>query len=147
MAANQSINLISQSRLKNLQYCSGNIFHYVKVQVTSRYIMVRFHTLTSGHDYLEGERRSCLMNTHWNTVSSNRLCQFHFHFKFHVFHVWGSNPSQGHSMFPRLGFESQSRQLHVSRSGVRIPVKIFFFAFFPSPNFLQRPINGQYFSE
>ena len=24
--------------------------------------------LTSGHDYLDAERGSCLMNTHWNTV-------------------------------------------------------------------------------
>ena len=27
---------------------------------------------TSGHGYLGAERASCLMNTHWNTVSSNR---------------------------------------------------------------------------
>ena len=36
-------------------------------------------------------------------------------------------------------------QFYVSRSGVRIPVKIFFSAFFPSPNFLPQSINGEYF--
>ena len=41
---------------------------------------------------------------------------------------------------PGLGFK-----FHVSRSGVRIPVKMTFFGFFPSPNFLQRSINGEYF--
>ena len=45
------------------------------------------------------------------------------------FQVWGSNPSQGNSTFPGLGFESQSRQFHVSRSGVRIPVKAIFSLF------------------
>ena len=29
-------------------------------------------TYTSGHDYLDGEKGSCLMNAHWNTVCSNR---------------------------------------------------------------------------
>ena len=27
---------------------------------------------TSGHDYLDAARGNCLMNTHWNTVWSNR---------------------------------------------------------------------------
>ena len=35
-------------------------------------------------------------------------------------------------------------KFHVSRSGVWIPVKIFF-RFFSSPNFLPRSINGEYF--
>ena len=38
-------------------------------------------------------------------------------------------------------------QFHVSRSGVRIPVKAIFSGFFPSPNFLQRSINGEHFFE
>ena len=60
---------------------------------------------TSGHDYLDAERASCLMNTHWNTV-------------------WRNRPSSTeNSTFPGLRFEPQSRQFHVSRSEVRIPVK------------------------
>ena len=49
-------------------------------------------TYTFGHDYLDAERASCLMNTHWNTVSSKRPS------------------STSNSTFPGLGFESQSRQ-------------------------------------
>ena len=40
---------------------------------TGRGSGVHIHTLYAvGHDYLDGGRGSCLMNTHWNTVSSNR---------------------------------------------------------------------------
>ena len=58
---------------------------------------------TFGHDDLEGKRASCLMNTHCNTVWNNRhhralsLWQFQFHFK-----------------------------IHLSRSGVPVPVKAIF---------------------
>ena len=53
----------------------------------------QINTYTSGHDYLDAERASCLMNAHWNTVWSNR-------------------PSSiSNSPFPGLGFKSQSRQL------------------------------------
>ena len=62
-------------------------------------------TYTFGHDYLDAERASCPMNTHWNTM-------------------WNNRPSSTeNSTFPGLGFEFQSRQFHISRSGVQIPVK------------------------
>ena len=41
--------------------------------------------------------KSKLLNEHWTTETSLR------------FQVWGWNPSPGNSMFPGLGFESQSR--------------------------------------
>ena len=79
---------------------------------------------TSWHDYLDAERASCLMNTHWNAVLSNRQSLNAFPLFLHSvvwpgpgFQVWGSNPSQD-----------------------------LFFAFFLAPNFLQRSINGEYFS-
>ena len=66
-----------------------------KVCVCSASICFCVFISTSGHDYLDAERASCLMNTHWNTVWSNRP------------------RSIANSTFPGLGFESQSRQLFV----------------------------------
>ena len=82
------------------------------------------YTYTSEHDYLDAERVNCLTNTHWNTVWSNR-----YHRALPLFSstaCCGTSSSISNSMFPGLGFESQSRQLHVSRSGVRVPVKAIF---------------------
>ena len=76
------------------------------------------HAHSSGHDYLDGERASCPMNTHWNTVSSNR-----HHRALSLFSstaCCASSLSISHSTFPGLGFESQSRQ---------------FFGFFPFSQF------------
>ena len=84
---------------------------------------------TSGHDYLDAERASCPMNIHWNTVWSNRQSQ-------------GAFPLFLYSVLWQFQFHLK---FHVSRSGVRIPVKIIFSLFFPFPNFLQRSINGEYF--
>ena len=64
---------------------------------------------TSGHDYFDAERGSCLMNTHWATVWSNR--------KHRALSLFSStaccaiSSSIWNSTFPGLGFESQSRQL------------------------------------
>ena len=94
-------------------------------------------TYTSGHDYLDAERASCLMNTHWNTVWSNRHHRALSLFSstsccgsssstsnYTFFQVWGSNPNQGnffgffsffelpfeshHKKLPWLGFEPQT---------------------------------------
>ena len=62
------------------------------------------------------------MNTHWNAVWSNRHQR--------ALSLFLSTAFCGNSTFPGLGFESQSSQ---------------FFRFFPSLNFLQRSINGEYF--
>ena len=51
----------------------------------------------------------------------------------------GTCSSLSNSTFPGLGFESLSRQFHVSRSGVRIPVMAIFSLFFRLPTFC----NGQ----
>ena len=111
------------------------------------------------------------MKTHWNTVKPWAIivrfsCFPGLEFEsqsrqFPVFQVWGSNPSQGNSLFSRLGvripvkaipcfpgwgFESQSRQFPVFQVWGSNPSQDLFFAFFPPPNFLQRSINGEYFS-
>ena len=65
-------------------------------------------THTSGHDYLDAERASCLMNSHWNTVwsyrhhralslfsSLQRAVAVPVPHQIPRFQVWGSNPSQG----------------------------------------------------
>ena len=104
-----------------------------------------FHTIhiayTSGHDHLDAERASCLMNTHWNTVwnnkhhwalslfSSTAACAAIHHtvpvpvpLQISRFQVWGSNPSQGNSTFPGWGFQSQSKQFlwHDSNENILI---------------------------
>ena len=75
------------------------------------------HTHTSGHDYLDAEKASCLMKTHWNAVWSNRenhraLSFFSstsccgsssFPSKIHVFQVWGFE-SQSRSFFRFVSF-------------------------------------------
>ena len=87
-------------------------------------------THTSGHDYLDAERASCLMSTHWHTVSSNR---HHRALSLFSSTAWcGSSSSTANTSFPGLGFEPQSKQ---------------FFRFFLSSNFLQRSIDGEYFSK
>ena len=89
---------------------------------------------TSGHDSLDAERANCLMNTYWNTVSSNG---HHRALSLFSSTAWLDRALQ-FSILWQL-------QFHVSRSGVRIPIKIIFLLFFPSPNFLQRSIDGEYF--
>ena len=99
------------------------------------------HSHTSGHDYLDVKRASCLMHTHWNTV----YC--------------GRSSSTSNSTFSRSGVRTPDLEtccmccnsVYCGSSsstfpglGFKIPVKAIFH-FFPSPNFLQRSINGEYF--
>ena len=86
-----------------------------------------FVLYTSGHDYLDAERVSCLMNTHWNTVWSIRCNRGTFSvFLYRAwfdcvssvccassissFHVWGSNPRQG------TFFDVAPMTIHINRS-------------------------------
>ena len=92
---------------------------------------------TAGHDDLDAERVSCLMNTHWNTVSSKRhhwalsLC-----FLYSV--VWLRVERVLFSIPWKLHFHIT---FHVSRSGVRIPVEAIFSLFFLLPTFCNQSIN------
>ena len=90
-----------------------SVWLHIRLAIVSRQIVFHLTSLplcTSRHDYLEGERASCLMNTHWNTVWSNRQSQdlsstacrscqhtvaFSVPFQIPRFQVWGSSPSQG----------------------------------------------------
>ena len=74
---------------------------------------------TSDHKSLDAERGSCLMHTHWNTVSNNR--QSLSAFPVFLNRAWFDCVSSvccnaaycgsSSSTFPGQGFESQSRQL------------------------------------
>ena len=80
----------------------------------------------SGHDYLDAERADRLMNTHWNTVWSNR---HHRALSLFSSTAW---------VWLRVSMPWQFQfhcKFHVSRSGVRIPAKIFFSLFFLPPTF------------
>ena len=79
------------------------------------------HSTKSGRDYLDAERTSCLMSTHWNTVSSNRQPKVLSLFSSILWFDWvssmfcnstdcASSIPTSNSTFPGLGFESQSRQ-------------------------------------
>ena len=63
----------------------------MSVKTTCRSSQQQTNKETSGQDYLGEERASCLMHTHGTTV----YCR--------------SSSSPSNSMFPGLGFESQSR--------------------------------------
>ena len=76
---------------------------------------IQFHT--SGHDYLDAERASCLINTHWNTVWSNGQSWGVFPVSFTawfdcVLSVCCNSAycASSSSTFPGLGFEPQSRR-------------------------------------
>ena len=70
---------------------------------------------TSGYKSFDAEKPSCLMNTHWNTVWSNRQSQ-------------GDFPVVLYDMVWLWQFQFHCK-FHISRSGVRIPVKLIFSLF------------------
>ena len=61
---------------------------------------------TSGHDFLDAQRGSCLMNTHWDTVSSNRNHKALSLFSSTAY--CASSTSTSNSTFPHMGFEPQT---------------------------------------
>ena len=64
---------------------------------SSKNFLFRTWLSASKHDYLDAERGSCLMNTHWNTVSSNGDHRaLSLYFQIPRVQVWSSNPSQNH---------------------------------------------------
>ena len=85
---------------------------------------IHTHTpYTSGHDYLDAERASCPMNTHWNTVWSNGESYGAFPlFLYSVAWLRVERVLQ-FSMLWQFQFHLE---FHVSRSGVWISVKAIF---------------------
>ena len=72
----------------NLEYFFASSDFLLRKNLQKRKTLLDAYT--SGHHYLDTERVSCLMNTHWNTLSSNRPS------------------STSNSTFPGLGFEPQT---------------------------------------
>ena len=77
------------------------------------------HLHTSGHDYLDAQRASCLMNTYWNAEAISNYRALSLHFSTAWFDCvssvcfnsacCGSSNSISNYTFPGLEFESQSR--------------------------------------